>query len=34
MTDEPILYDPETDTLLVEIGPWPACTAPRLASLV
>jgi hypothetical protein len=21
---EPVLYDPETDTLLVEIRPWPA----------
>ena len=24
---EPVLYDPETDTLLVEIPPWPAAAA-------
>jgi hypothetical protein len=23
MKGEPVLYDPETDTLLVEIRPWP-----------
>jgi hypothetical protein len=24
ITGEPVLYDPETDTLLVELRPWPA----------
>ena len=24
MTSEPVVYDAETDTLLVEIRPWPA----------
>jgi uncharacterized protein YuzE len=27
MNREPVLYDPETDTLLVELRPWPA-TSP------
>ncbi len=26
MTGEPVLYDPETDTLLVEVRPWPAAS--------
>ena len=26
MTGEPVLYDPETDTLLVELRPWPAAS--------
>jgi len=24
VTDEPVIYDPETDTLLVELRPWPS----------
>jgi uncharacterized protein YuzE len=27
MTGEPLLYDAETDTLLVELRPWPASPA-------
>jgi hypothetical protein len=27
---EPVLYDPETDTLLVEIRPWPAASAAEI----
>jgi uncharacterized protein YuzE len=27
---EPVLYDPETDTLLVEIRPWPAASSAEL----
>jgi uncharacterized protein YuzE len=26
MNGKPILYDPETDTLLVELRPWPAAS--------
>jgi hypothetical protein len=26
MTGDPVLYDPETDTLLVELRPWPAAS--------
>jgi hypothetical protein len=26
MNGEPVLYDPETDTLLVELRPWPAAS--------
>jgi hypothetical protein len=26
MSGEPVLYDPETDTLLVELRPWPAAS--------
>jgi uncharacterized protein YuzE len=26
MTGEPVLYDPETDTLLVELRPWPGAS--------
>jgi uncharacterized protein YuzE len=26
MNGEPVVYDPETDTLLVELGPWPAAS--------
>ena len=26
MTGEPIVYDPETDTLLVEFRPWPVAS--------
>ena len=27
---EPVLYDPETDTLLVEIRPWPAVSPAEI----
>ena len=27
---EPVLYDPETDTLLVEIRPWPAASPAEI----
>jgi uncharacterized protein YuzE len=27
---EPVLYDPETDTLLVEIRPWPAASSAEI----
>jgi uncharacterized protein YuzE len=27
---EPVLYDPETDTLLVEIRPWPAVSPTEI----
>ena len=27
MTAEPVVYDPETDTLLVDFRPWPAAPA-------
>ena len=30
MTGEPIVYDPETDTLLVEFRPWPAATLAEI----
>lgn len=30
MTSEPVVYDPETDTLLVEIRPWPAPSAAEV----
>jgi hypothetical protein len=26
MNGEPVLYDPKTDTLLVELRPWPAAS--------
>jgi uncharacterized protein YuzE len=28
--EEPVLYDPETDTLLVEIRPWPTASSAEL----
>ena len=30
MTGEPALYDPETDTLLVEFRPWPAASSAEV----
>ena len=30
MTGEPVLYDPETDTLLVELRPWPAASPAEI----
>jgi uncharacterized protein YuzE len=30
MNAEPVLYDPETDTLLVELRPWPAASLAEI----
>ena len=30
MNGEPVLYDPETDTLLVELRPWPAASPAEI----
>ncbi len=30
MNGEPVLYDPDTDTLLIELRPWPAMSAAEV----
>jgi uncharacterized protein YuzE len=34
MSGEPVLYDPETDTLLVELRPWPALSPAEVKAEV
>ena len=34
MNGEPVLYEPETDMLLVELRPWPAASPAEVNELV